>query len=348
MKYLCVLVFLLLPLYQTKAQNKTRVQSNTYIDKYHSKLNVRLGLINDVSKIIVFANEDTNYSLSPNESLKMQIAAQYDFLLVSYSYIPNFLPGNNDNSLKGETTNRSFGVNLFFNRVFGRLSASNTKGYYLENTEEIFPNHPEKYVLYGSMQKKQLHIEMGFNFNRNFSYKAFTVFNERQKRSCGSFIPRFIYSKNKFEESGDDDYHERIDDKFTISGNYIHTFLLRKHLYITAGVGFGGGISFIYDNDEDEVVPIKNYKNPLVQAEFLFQIGHNSDRFFYGYSAFTRANGEIKPEIDNAFADQSVVSQVYFGYRFTPPKLLVKTFDGAKSIFLRDKDPEENISTSKN
>ena len=40
----------------------------------------------------------------------------------------------------------------------------------------------------------------------------------------------------------------------------------------------------------------------------------------------------------NAFSDQDVVSKIYFGYRFNPPKLLKKTFDGIKHIFLRDKE----------
>lgn len=328
---------MLFPISQAIAQNNTSLSRSHYIENYDSKLNVRLGLINDINKIRISVAEDTAYSLSPNESLKMGFSAQYDFLSLSYSYTPNFIPGNNDDVLKGETTNSTYGVNLFFSRIFGRMSASNTQGYYLENTKEIYPDHPEKYVLYESVRKKQIHIELGFNFNRNFSYKALSVFNERQKLSCGSFIPRVIYSTNKFEQNTDGSIHERTDDKFTITGNYIHTFVIRKHLYITAGIGLGGGVTYIEDFDEDEIEPNKNYKNSLVQAEILFQIGHNSDRFFYGYSAFTRGTGELKTEIDNSFADQNVVSQFYFGYRFNPPKILVKTFDGAKAIFLRDK-----------
>ena len=323
--------------------NNSSAQSNRsdYVENYGSKLNVRLGLVNDINKIRITIAEDSVYSLSPNESFKMELSAQYDFLLLSYSYTPNFLPGNNDNALKGETSNRAYGINLFFSRIFGRMSASTTEGYYLENTREIYPSHPEKYVLFGTMKKKQLHIELGFNFNRNFSYKAFSIYNEAQKLSCGSFIPRILYSKNKFEQFDDGSLHERIDDKLTITGNYIHTFVIRKHLFITTGIGLGGGVTYIEDRDDNEEVTNKTYKNSLVQAEFLFQIGHNSDKFFYGFSAFTRATGEVQTEIDNSFTDQNVVSRFYLGYRFNPPKFLVNTFDSAKSLFLRDKDPED-------
>lgn len=337
MRHLFSLAIVLISINKSIAQNNTKFSEHKYIENYNSKLNVRLGLVNDVNKIRIFVSQDSIYSLSPNENLKMEISAQYDFLSLSYSYAPNFIPGNNDDVLKGETTNNTFGLNLFFSRIFGRLSLSNTKGYYLENTQELYPNNQEKYILYEAMQKKQIHIEMGFNFNTNFSYKAFTVFNERQKQSCGSFIPRIIYSKNKFEQFNEANNHERIDDKITITGNYIHTFVIRKHLYITAGIGLGGGVTYIEHKEEKQLEPIKQYKNSLVQAELLFQIGHNSDRFFYGYSAFTRATGELQTEIDNAFSDQNVVSQLYLGYRFTPPKALKNTFNNVKSIFLKDK-----------
>ena len=302
---------------------------------------MRVGLVSNVNTIHVEVAEDSTYNLSPNESLKLQLALQYDFLLVSYSYTPNFIPGNNDNVLKGETNNRAFGVNLFFNRVFGRLAASSTEGYYLENTRDFYPDFPEdKYVLYETMKKNQLHVEFGYNFNPLFSYKAYSVFNERQKISCGSFIPRVIYSKNKFEQFDDGSLHERIDDKITISGNYVHTFVIKKQMYITLGIGLGGGVTYIEDRDDNETIPYKTYKNSLVQGELLFQIGHNSDHFFYGFSAFTRGIGEVDTEIDNSFADQNVISQFYLGYRFNPPKLLVKTFEHLKKPFLRSKDEE--------
>lgn len=302
---------------------------------------MRIGLVSDINKIRVQITNDSIYILSPNENLKMEFAAQYDFLSVSYTYTPNFIPGNNDDVLKGETKNRGLGVNLFFSRIFGRMSLQSTEGYYLENTRDLYPNYPEgTFLLYGTMKKTRLNMELGFNVNSNFSYKAYTVFNERQKKSCGSFIPRIIYSKNKFEQHDDGSNHERTDDKLTISGNYIHTFVIRKHTYITFGIGIGGGVTYIEDKDDNETNPYKNYKNSLVQGEILLQIGHNSDHLFYGYSAFTRATGEVDTEIDNSFSDQNVVSQFYLGYRFNPPKLLVKTFDSVKSVFLRDKEED--------
>lgn len=326
------------------AQDKDEKSTSDYIEKYNDKLNLRLGLVSNVNKIRVTVAEDSTFSLTPNENLKLEIAAQYDFLNLSYSYTPNFIPGNNDDVLKGETSNRAFGVNIFLNRVFGRVSASNTKGYYLENTREIYPTYPEgEFVLYKTMQRKQLQIELGYNLNTNFSYKAYSIFNERQKISAGSFIPRIVYSKNKFEQSDDGSNHERTNDRLTISGNYVRTFVIRKHTTITFGLGLGGGVTYIEDRDDNEEIPYKNYKNSLVQGEFLLQIGHNSDRLFYGYSASTRVTGELETEIDNAFSDQSVISRFYLGYRFNPPKALTKAFEGIKYVFLKDEEMEIDI-----
>ena len=57
------------------------------------------------------------------------------------------------------------------------------------------------------MQKKQLQIEIGYNFNTNFSYKAYSIFNERQKLSAGSFNKNdteFLVTTGKFLESATD------------------------------------------------------------------------------------------------------------------------------------------------
>ncbi len=338
-KYILVLLSFVFTPYSLLAQNTQKQTRANYIKKYNDKLNLRFGFVSSLNKIRITIAEDSTFSLTPNESLKLELAAQYDFLHLSYSYIPNFLPGNNDDVLKGETSNQAIGLNIFLNRIFGRASASITKGYYLENTKEIYPEYPEgEFVLYETTQRKQLQIEIGYNFNANFSYKAYSVFNEKQKISAGSFIPRLVYSKNKFEQNDNGNNQERTNDRLTLSGNYVHTFVIKKHTYITFGLGLGGGVTYIEDRNDSEVIPYKSYKNSLVQAEFLLQIGHNSDRVFYGYSASTRATGEIITEIDNAFSDQNIISKIYFGYRFNPPKLLEKTFDGIKYIFLRDKE----------
>ncbi|MGB1295263.1 MAG: DUF4421 family protein [Flavobacteriales bacterium] len=308
-----------------------------YIDKFNTKLNMRLGLVNAGNNIEIESEDDVEYKLSPNESLKLSLTANYDFLSLSFSYTPNFIPGNNDNEVKGNTNTRNFGLNLFLNRVFGRLDLNRTEGYYLTNTKEIFPEHPDKYIIYDNLIRKQVRLELGYNTNKNYSYRASTIFNEKQNISAGSFIPRVIFSHLKHTRNEDNLIRERVNNYWAVTGNYNHTFVMKKHFFITTGLGLGTGLAKVSEIDSDDIIAEKNYTNLLIAAQFIFHFGYNSDRYFFGVSSHSNTSAEIIKEVENSIQDQTIIGQFYFGYRFGAPKILKKSFDGIKGIFRKKK-----------
>lgn len=334
---ICLIFIWLIPS-QVFSQTEIGFKSNTYKTNLQQKLILRMDLVNDINKVEINTKDGQHLKLSPNEAVKLNLNAQYDFLSFSYAYTPTFLPGNSDDHLKGSTTTKDFALNIFINRLFGEINLNKTSGYYLENTKKLFPEFEEPFMIFDSFERKFIYFELGYNFNRNFSFKSFLVFNEVQEKSAGSFIPRIIYSSSKYSLNQFNIHQERKNDRLSITGNYIHTFVIRKHFRITTGLGFGFGMSDIEDIDFKAEVPVKNYKNTVGNAEVVFQFSYQKENLFMGFSSFSRGTTELKKEVENAFRDQSITAAFFIGYRFGAPKILEKSFKTFKGWFKKKKD----------
>jgi hypothetical protein len=119
----------------------------------------------------------------------------YRFISLSIRYIPKWLPGNDDEDLKGKTKGGGFGLNFTYSKWMQHLSYSKTKGFYLENTSEHRPGWEDgdPYVQFPDLEFKNFQGITAYKFNPGYSINAVAWQTERQVKSAGSFIPHFLY-----------------------------------------------------------------------------------------------------------------------------------------------------------
>jgi len=91
----------------------------------------------------------------------------------------------------GKTTYQDYYINIQTRIVAWTIFYRDYKGFYLDNYKKFYPNWNEDSL--GLPQSKNLHVieggmNLGFNFNKNFSLNAAFAQSERQKKSAGSFL----------------------------------------------------------------------------------------------------------------------------------------------------------------
>ena len=107
-------------------------------------------IVSFVDKIILKANIDSqieSYSINSldesirlltNNQYKLFLSLDYEFIGFSIGVSPKFLPDNNDNDLRGESSYNDFRFRFFLGNWAQSLEYSKTKGFYVENTGDFF------------------------------------------------------------------------------------------------------------------------------------------------------------------------------------------------------------------
>ena len=272
--------------------------------------------------------DDFNYDIRPNVSTISKLSVNYLFLSFSYSYIPKFFPGNNDDDLKGKTKGNSFGLNLNFNHWVQELKYGKVKGFYLENSEDYenpWIEGTTPYIQFPDLKVTSFSGSTSYKFNSNFSLKAISTQTEIQLKSAGSFIPGLVYSyyiiDNQSNSSTQSTTQKSENLEVLAKISYFYTFVINKSWY--AALGASTSIGFNYTDlltrfPEDYVHT--NYTSDVYRIRGVGGMGYNSERFFAGLeiSAYRSFKTDNSPTIQlittyNAF-------QVFVGYRFNAPK----------------------------
>ena len=98
--------------------------------------------------------------------------------------------------LKGESEINSIQLRLFIKRFIQEFEYNKIKGFYIENTEDFTANwvkDTDPYIQLGNLGVKRFGGKTSFVINRNFSFKALLMQNQKQLKSAGSFVPSISY-----------------------------------------------------------------------------------------------------------------------------------------------------------
>jgi Domain of unknown function (DUF4421) len=162
------------------------------MDQY---LTFRVSMNNDVRGFVI--KNVVRYDIKPNDKNLLKFSVNYRWFSFSYSTAPKFIPGNNDDELKGETKTRAYSLNFNFNHWIQGLSYNYVKGYYLNNTS-IFVNPwvegVDPYIQFPDLVYNNFSGRTAYKFNKNFSFNAIGPQTERQLISAGSFVPAIAYN----------------------------------------------------------------------------------------------------------------------------------------------------------
>ena len=299
------------------------------IQKMNNYLAVKLNINNDMEGFAV--RSDNNYfDIQPNTSLACKISINYLFISLSAKIAPKFLPGNDDDELKGKTKVQSYTLNLFFDHFTQSLSYTNFKGFYLHNTSDYIIDwikNEDSYILFPELYYNGFHGYTGYKFNPEFSLKALGVQTERQIENAGSFIPLLYYSyyivDNKAELTGQNSSQKTNNLELIISTSYYYTFSIEKNFYLSIGIVPGAGIirtKLLTRLPSGNYTNI--YRNPVYRLESQLAIGYNSQRVFIGSQIVASWSTYDQNKTSTIIVNNRLTYQIFLGYRFNAPNVL--------------------------
>ena len=205
-------------------------QESDYVQDFSHKINTKIG-IDTKSFSYKVTNSVTNekFNLKPNESVRLAASMHYRFIGVTVGFSPNFLNNNEDEKLKGESEINSIQLRLFIKRFIQEFEYNKIQGFYVENTADFDANwikNTDPYIQLKNLTIKRFGGKTSFVWNKNFSFKALLMQNQKQLKSAGSFVPSMSYyyselnnPKNEFISLGE----SNID--LNIIAGYIHNFV---------------------------------------------------------------------------------------------------------------------------
>ena len=203
------------------------------------------------------------------------------------------LPSNDRNIERyGNTKFRNIFVNIQGRILNWSLFYRDYKGFYLENYNQFYPNWNKDSLGYPKTDKLRIieaGLNLGFNFNKNFSMNAAFAQGERQKKSAGSFLMALseryqrIEADSEFVPASQSAFYPNLNKlKFgnfsstILSIGFGYQFVFRKfHFTPVLMVGSGFQIQRYSQTDKDRF-----WINVPIYTNFKTQLGYNGDHFF--------------------------------------------------------------------
>jgi len=313
-------------------------QENGYTYDFSGKINVKLGLdTNSFSYKVSNSTDSSFYELKPNESVRTTASLQYKFIGLTVGFSPKFLNNNEDEVLKGESDINTIQLRLFIKQFIQEFNYYKIGGFYIENTGDFIDGwikDQDSYLKLGSLKLKRFGGKTAYVWNKNFSFKALLVQNEKQAKSAGSFVPSISYFYSELTSSNQSVIiiNESNFD-LNVNAGYIHNFVFgRNHdFFASLGLSPGFGLKFAktIEEDENNVLIEKSMTHPNFSLEGRLNLGYNSDTIFTGMQ-FNTFGVSYNKSPENKVEDSNAYFQIYFGYRFGAPKMIERLFNKIK------------------
>ena len=192
----------------------------------------------------------------------------------------------------GNTKFRNIFVNIQGRILNWSLFYRDYKGFYLDNYEKFYPNWNKDSLGYPKTDKLRIiegGLNLGFNFNKNFSMNAAFAQGERQKKSAGSFLMALSERYQRIE--ADSTFVPALQSTF-----YPNLNKLKFGNFTSTILSLGFGYQFVYKKFNFTPVfmvgsgfQIQKYTqidkerfwiNVPVYTNFKTQLGYNGDHFF--------------------------------------------------------------------
>jgi hypothetical protein len=335
--HLSVVILLLLflqPAFSVNPDSLAIIKGNGKIEAMDNYLSLRISISNDIEGFAL-TSDQTFYNIQPNISTESTLSFNYRFISFSLKFAPSFLPGNNDDNLKGVTKTGGINVNLIFDHLIQSLSYSHTTGYYLKNSGDYLENWTEgkdSYIQFPELNYLGFRGFTGYKINEGFSLKSLGTQTERQIRSAGSFIPFLFYNyyiiDNKIELTGLNSSQKSANVEIIGSASYFYTLCFLRDFYISAGVIPGAG--FIHTKLLTRTASenyVSRYYNPIFRLETQMALGYNSRRFFGGSQLIASWERYDQNRSSTIVTNKRLTWQVFLGFRFNSPRILRKATD---------------------
>ncbi|MBS2212780.1 DUF4421 family protein [Carboxylicivirga mesophila] len=317
------------PLCSQTSDTSRVIVEDGWIEKMSNKVSFELSFNNsyNILKVHTAANDIILYPNTPNH---LRLKLNYEFISLGIQFAPDFLPGNGDRDLKGDTRSLEIGTGLLFKHWFAELLYARIKGFYLKNTADydIMWQEGQPYIQFPDLDYQSFVVRTGYLSNSRFSFKSLTTQTERQLKSVGSFMP--VLSFNYLvvnDRSAQYNTQKSTNVETNIGPGYAYTFVVNEQFYMS----LAGFTTFGYLNTK-LLTRLPDGDVTTWQDNFIWRwdgragIGYNGDRFYAGlYTNVSGARYKQEHTTVHNF-DTRVFYHLFLGMRFEAPNFLEKSF----------------------
>jgi hypothetical protein len=255
---------------------------------------------------------DENYSIEALNAFKLQFAANYRFLGLSFA----FSPVGKDSQFKSKFVETK--VRFFIKKFIQSAEYRRVQGFYLENvsTDAVDQQFPH-------LKTTSYIGETSYVFNDDFSLKHLTDQNEWQHESAGSFIPAIRYGYNRISDYLIDGKLVQNNYDIKLAPSYYYTWCLKNNWFISPNATPTLGVRFSKETFLDTEVSDTFLTKGL---NLGIQYGYTSERISTGAIFNFEANSINENTGRSLEIDRNYVN-LYFTYRFDAPRFLEDAVD---------------------
>lgn len=309
----------------------------TKIKSYADQVMVRVNFDTNIENYVFTEGPEDKPSetiLSINNKTRASFSIDYRIISATVSFTPGFLPGNNDNALKGSSSYADLRFRFFPKRFIQTVYYKNVKGFYIENMKDLDPDWREgkdPYFQFPDLRIQSFGGSTAYVMKKDFSLKSIYTQGEWQKESRGSWVPFLDYDLSIFRDILNGQKSKETQYSFGGNMGYFYNWVLgsKKRVNIAPNVslGFGGMFSSSWDIRNDGTKFNKENTQYLI---FKFatglHIGYNTDRFIFGGKFNVNAYA-YNEKYNQSVQNNNLYGLLYIGYRFPPPKVVQRNYD---------------------
>jgi len=118
--------------------------------------------------------------LTINNRVRSSLSVDYKLISASLSFAPDFLPGNNDERLKGKSSYSELKFRFFPEHFIQTLYYRNVKGFYVDNMEDFLPEWQrgvDPFLQFPDLRIRTYGGSTSYVFNQDFSLKSIYLTN---------------------------------------------------------------------------------------------------------------------------------------------------------------------------
>lgn len=311
------------------SQNAKNIDTTSIVSFAH-KIFIKTHLDTEIDSYTVSTDVGPDLHMTTNNQFKFVVSVDYDFFGASIGFSPKFIPGNNDNDLKGKSSFSDFSFRVFSGKWIQKIHYKKTLGYYVENTHDFIPNWNENedpYIQLSDFKTTYLGGATSYVVNSNFSLKNVIYNSEWQRQSSGSFTPSLNYGYLRLSSisEGVKSYENNFEIK--LSPSYYYTLVVRENWFSSVEISPAVAIRFTKDG-KDNTSTTNTYTRIPFSINGGLQIGYSSEKIIFGAKCNFESNYYNENHKTHITKD-IIFATVYFGFRLTPPKAIKRVFDKA-------------------
>jgi len=177
-------------------QNKREIDS-TYILSFVDKIIVKVNIDTQLESFTIRSNNEPDIKIATNNQIRLNLSLDYEFIGASIGFSPKFIPGNNDDNLKGKSSFIDYKFRFFFGNWTQEIQYRRNEGFYVENTNDFQTNWisgRDPFIQFSDLKSILWRGSTSYVLNPNFSLRNVVYNTEWQLKSAGSFVPTLKYN----------------------------------------------------------------------------------------------------------------------------------------------------------